>query len=107
MYFPFGTDEWTFHLVAVRIENSSIHIPILHKSSKFERTLVTSSFVSIIHVNKIIFNVIVKVNIFNKNIIYEHIILFTNSHWMYIPFGTEYTKRNRITTGFECKIHLW
>jgi len=48
MYFPFGTDERTFHLVAVRIENSSIHLPILHKSIKFERTLVTSSFVSII-----------------------------------------------------------
>lgn len=48
MYFPFGTDERTFHLVSVRIENSSIHLPILDKSTTFERILVTSLLVSII-----------------------------------------------------------
>lgn len=48
MYFPFGTDEQTFHLVSVRIENSSIHLPILDKSTTFECSLVTSLFASII-----------------------------------------------------------
>jgi hypothetical protein len=52
MYFPFGTDDRTFHLVAVRIENSSIHLPILDKSTRFERILVTSLFVSIIKLLK-------------------------------------------------------